>query len=243
MWSVLDGWQQVWLGVLLALWAVLLFGGFIAGKEDNHHSRRMPIWTRMLSSLALVVAGWSWYAFGRETPSALLQLCVAAGMTLGLVGDLFMARLIPVRNHVLGGIGAFGAGHVLYIIGLIWYSGATGLNAPAARWGGLVIWQLIGVTGWYVMVFRGQQAGLLHYAALPYALLLAGTAGMATGLALQQPAFTGMALGAALFLLSDLILAGELFSGLRFRLIGDFVWLTYGPGQMLIVYGAALALA
>jgi hypothetical protein len=46
-----------------------------------------------------------------------------------------------------------------------------------------------------------------------------------------------LALGAALFLLSDLILAGELFRGWR-RPGLDVVWLTYGPAQMLIVYSA-----
>lgn len=50
-----------------------------------------------------------------------------------------------------------------------------------------------------------------------------------------------LALGGALFLLSDLILAGDMFSDLFFRLIGDVVWLTYGPGQMLIVYSVGAA--
>lgn len=236
-------WPQVWLAALLVLWAALLFGGFIAGREDAQQARRMPVWTRMASSAALVLAGWSWYMFNRETPAALFSLCVAAGMTLGFVGDLFMARLIPVANYVLGGIGAFGAGHVLYIVGMLWYGGQAGLDAPGPRWGALALWLLIGAAGWYWVVYRGQQAGPLHYAALPYALLLAGTAGLATGLALQQAAFASVALGAALFLLSDLILAGQLFSGLRFRLISDVVWLTYGPGQMLIVYGAGSAAA
>ncbi len=35
--------------------------------------------------------------------------------------------------------------------------------------------------------------------------------------------------GGALFLASDLILAGQLFSALSFPLIGDVIWLTYGP--------------
>lgn len=237
IWGQLANWQRIWLAALLALWAALLFGGFVLGEGE----RRMPTWTRMASSAVLVAAGWSWYVFSRESPSAPFSLCVAAGMTMGFVGDLFMARLIPVDNHVLGGIGAFGAGHVLYIAGMVWYSRAAGLDAPGPRWGALALWLLIGGAGWYWLVFRGQQAGPLHYAALPYALLLAGTAGLATGLALQQPVFAALALGAALFLLSDLILAGQLFSGLRFRLIDDVVWLTYGPGQMLIVYGAGSA--
>jgi hypothetical protein len=101
-------------------------------------------------------------------------------------------------------------------------------------------WLLVGLVGWYLVVFRGQEVTMLHWAALPYALLLASTAGFATGLALQSSHFVPLALGAALFLLSDLILAGELFSGLKFPLIGDVIWLTYGPGQALIVYAASV---
>ena len=83
---------------------------------------------------------------------------------------------------------------------------------------------------------RGHTPTTLHWAALPYALLLASTAGFATGLALQDATLLPLALGAALFLLSDLILAAQLFNHLHFPLIGDVIWLTYGPGQMLIVY-------
>ena len=38
----------------------------------------------------------------------------------------------------------------------------------------------------------------------------------------------------------DLILAAQLFSGLAFPLIGDVIWLTYGPAQALIVYAATV---
>jgi hypothetical protein len=82
----------------------------------------------------------------------------------------------------------------------------------------------------------------LHYAALPYALLLSSTAGFATGLALNSGLFIPLALGCALFLLSDLIIAARLFNGVYFRLIDDVVWLTYGPAQMLIVYSVGAAM-
>jgi hypothetical protein len=51
-----------------------------------------------------------------------------------------------------------------------------------------------------------------------------------------------MAVGAAFFLLSDLILAAHLFNDLFFPLFEDAIWLTYGPGQMLIVYSVGSAL-
>ena len=105
------------------------------------------------------------------------------------------------------------------------------------------LWLVVGVIGWYLAVFRGQEKrSALHWMALPYALLLASTAGVVTGLAVQDPVFWPMAIGAALFVLSDLIIAGRLFnprplgSQRHSDLIDNTIWLTYGPGQMLIVY-------
>jgi hypothetical protein len=95
-----------------------------------------------------------------------------------------------------------------------------------------------------MVVLRGaEKPSSLHWAALPYALLLAMTAGLACGLALQEGGFIPVALGAVLFLISDLILAARLFNHAYFRWIDDWVWLTYGPAQMLIVYGTGMVVA
>ncbi|MCC7355405.1 MAG: lysoplasmalogenase [Anaerolineae bacterium] len=234
--------QSLWLTGLLVLWATLLFGGFAFGKADAGRIRRMPTWTRLTSSAALVVAGWSWFWITRGNAANSFALLVAIGMTFGFLGDLFMARLLPVSRYVLGGIGAFGLGHVVYIAAFLRLGNQAGLAAAGARWIAWILWLLVGLVGWYLAVYRGQRPTALHRAALPYALLLASTAGFATGLALQAPVFVSLAIGGALFLLSDLILAAQLFNGVRFYLIGDVVWLTYGPAQALIVYAVAGAL-
>ncbi len=227
------------LTLLWVLWAVLLFGGFLLGPADP--SQRMPQWTRLTSSAVLVVAGWSWFAITRHNPANNFVLWLAIGMSFGFLGDLFMAGVLPGGRNVLGGMATFGLGHVAYIIGIWHYSNQIGLTDGSMRWGSLVVWWIIGAVAWYFVVYRGQQSTTLHQAALPYALLLASTAGMATGLALQQSQFTWLAIGAALFLISDLILAAQLFNNITFPLIGDVIWLTYGPGQMMIVYSAATA--
>ncbi|HEX2913584.1 MAG TPA: lysoplasmalogenase [Chloroflexia bacterium] len=232
-----NSFQNLWLTALLAAWAGLLFGGFIFGRPDSENFRRMPGWTRLLSSLALVMAAWSWFIFLRETPLELYTLLIALGMTLGFAGDLFMAA-----NIVLGGIGSFGLGHVAYILAMLQYENDRALVATTPRFGAWSIWVAIGLAGWYLAVFRGQKSGVLHWAALPYATLLASTAGVATGLALQDGAFWSLAVGGALFLLSDLLIAANLFNGLRFRLLGDLIWLTYGPAQALIVFTTYFAM-
>lgn len=233
--------QRTWLIILLVLWALFLFGGFLIGSGDP--ARRMPVWTRMASSATLVVAAFSWYWFARDTAATSYALLIAIGMTFGFIGDLWLAGLLPGGRNVIGGIAAFGLGHIFYIIAILRLGTAAGLTAPGARWGALAVWLIIGAVGWYVVVFRGGSTTAVTWIALPYALLLASTAGLATGLALQDARFIPLAIGAALFLLSDLILAGELFAGLNFPLIGDVIWLTYGPGQMLIVYSVGYALA
>lgn len=239
--------QRYWLIGLLILWALLLFGGFAFGGPADA-SRRMPTWTRMASSATLVVAAFSWFAFTRSTPAGGYALLIAIGMTFGFLGDLLLAGLLPGGRNVIAGIIAFGVGHVFYITAMLRFASAAGLTNPASRWGALVVWLLIGLVGWYLVVWRGAAGAgitpsIVHWIALPYALLLASTAGLATGLALQDSRFIPLALGGALFLLSDLILAGEMFSGMTFRLIGDVIWLTYGPAQMLIVYSISTVLA
>jgi len=246
MFPQLNDEPRYWLIGLLILWAALLFGGFIFGKLDSDATHRIPRWARVASSFALVVAAWIGSMFADETPATdHYGFYVAIGMTLGFIGDLFMAQLIPLKNYVLGGIGSFGLGHIAYIIAFIRFGNEANLFSgnESARWIALMVWWVIALVGWYVVVFRGQKPTLLHYAALPYALLLGSTAGLAAGLALQESIFISLAIGTALFLLSDLILAAQLFNGLHFKMIGDVVWLTYGPAQMLIVYSVASAIA
>jgi hypothetical protein len=236
----------IWLCALLALWAALLVGGLIFGAKKATPERRMPTWTRLASSLTLVLAAWSWLALTRGGSSVACSALLALGMTLGCVGDLALARLLPLREPVLTGIPSFGLGHGAYIVALLACGGLHGLAAPWSGFAALLAWLAwlsIGLVGWYVVVAHGHRRTTLHWVALPYALLLASTAGVATGLTLQAEAFIFVALGGALFLASDLILAGQLFSGLTFPLIGDVIWLTYGPAQALIVYGGNAAFA
>jgi hypothetical protein len=229
--------QRLWLLLLLVLWAILLFGGFLLGSSKEE-GRRIPKWMRLSSSAVLVVAGWSWYLFVRESVVGVYAGLIAPGMTFGFVGDLFIAGVLVKSGGKIGGIAGFALGHVCYIVGIFWLLGfAPGRPVTGA----LLLWWLIAMAGWYFIVFRGATVTRLRWLVLPYALLLATTAGAATGLALEVPAFWLLVLGAALFLLSDMILGGEWFNDLQLPYIHDVVWLTYGPGQMLIVYSIGIA--
>jgi YhhN-like protein len=228
--------QRWWLLGLLVLWAGFLLGGLLLGKPNPARTARMATWTRMASSLMLVIAAWSWAWMARTGPADRFAVLIAVGMTLGFVGDLCLAGLLPLREPVLGGIGAFGLGHVAYALGLFDVANRLGVETAGLHWAAWVVWLILGLAGWGFIVLPSSQPAALRWAALPYTLLLASVPGIATTLAFQAPAFASVALGGALFFVSDLILASQLFRKLHFTGINDIIWLTYGPGQMLIVY-------
>lgn len=231
------------LQLLMVLWAGSLFGSFLFEGE-------VATWGRMTSSAALVAAGWTWFLVLRDAGLSSQALTagrryvfgIAMGMTLGFVGDLCNAEIIPLPNQTMGGIAAFGTGHVFYIMACLGIGRFLKLDRPGVKYGALAFCLALGAIGWVVVTITLEKWNIVHWAALPYAMLLAGTMGCALGLALQDKAFTMLTLGATLFFLSDLVLAFRLFHG-SFWMAGFFVWILYGPGQMLIVYSTGLAIA
>lgn len=211
--------------MLVALWAVLLLGGYLLGRRAVPPG--IPRWARISSSLVLVMLAWYGVLLASAPAPSRYAGLIALGMTSGFVGDLFMARLLPAPHRVLMGMLTFGVGHVAYIAAMVGY-------APLG-WIALLLWLALGIALVYRLFFRGAARSRLRWAVLPYALLLASTAGVASGLAWQQPLFIGLALGAVLFLVSDLLIALDLFSPLRLPAMNDAIWLLYGPGQLLIV--------
>ena len=237
MFAVRNDAASAWLLALLLIWALSLLGSI--GASWPSPEKRLPLATglRMASAATLALAAWSWYLVARDIPHvALFAFLIAIGMSLGLLGDLLLANLLPLKQGFLAGMAAFALGHIAYIAAILTLT-------PRIQWVIEGIALLVRLVGWYLAVFRaGKDDGLLGWVALPYALLLTTTAGVATGLAIQTPQFVPLAIGAALFLISDLLVAGEQFGQLRFPHSGEAVWLTYGPAQMLIVYAVNSAL-
>jgi hypothetical protein len=218
-------------GVLYALSGALLLLGLLFGRYDPRRRNRIPLPVRMLSSaLVLACALLLWRnAAPRSKRAAGL---VAAGMGCGFVGDLVMAEVFPLPEHVIYGMLAFGAGHGLYMRAFLDRArGADTARRPAtfgAAWA-------VALAGWWALVRNPAISPKLNYGALGYGLLLSSMSGQAAWLAAQDRRYAPLALGGALFLLSDVILASELFRKLHVTSIGDVIWLTYIAGQGLIV--------
>lgn len=207
------------------LWAILLWGGFFRSRRRGQATISRP-W-RVLSSLVLVLlAGYGTF-LAVHPPHNRYAGLIALGMLIGFIGDLFMARLLPAPNRELMGMLAFSLGHTAYIAAILTY-------API-HWAGPLLWLALAVLLGYWFILRGHKISAMRITALGYALFLALSAGSASGLAWHLPIFGGLALGTALFFISDLLIALELFTPHRLTLHNNLVWLLYGSGQLLIV--------
>jgi len=227
----------------LALWAALLILGFAFGQLNETRTNRIPLWNRMGSSLILVACALIWWQVGAAgSPLVSYARLICFGMAVSFLGDLIMARVIPLPERVIFGMLAFGIAHVCYIFAYLDLGQTLALSRRAAQLGGMIaLWAIAGAL-WWLLIRSPQTSNVLNAGSLIYALLLATMTGMAVSLAVQQPRLGLLALGAILFLISDVILGNELFRNNVWPLVGDVVWVTYIVGQALIVFSTATAL-
>lgn len=226
---------------LLAAWIVLLLAGLLFGKPGPDRRNRLPLPLRMTLSMLLLLAAGLWQRGGTAgTSLATMGVWLTLGMACGLLGDLFMAGLlVPKPRNVIFGILAFGAGHIAYILAFRQIAQVIGLGSgPVWLWS-LLLCLLLGLVLWLTLVRTPARGAVLNIGTLLYSLLLALMAGNAFALAFQTTGFGPLAAGAALFMLSDLILGNELMRRTYFPSIGDVIWTSYTVAQMLIIYGAA----
>jgi hypothetical protein len=215
----------------------IYIAGFILGRPNAELTHRSPTWARMINSATLVVAALVWWrTVAVGTPFAVYAAFIFLGMAWSFVGDLLMARVIPLPAHPIPGIVAFGVAHIFYILGCVQIGRALGLSNSGVWVGALLALELLGVVLWRSLIYSPQASPVLAYGALGYALLLAGTTGAAIALAIQEPRTTVLAVGAVLFLISDAILGNRLLRDNDWFMVGDVVWAIYIAGQSLIVF-------
>jgi uncharacterized membrane protein YhhN len=215
-------------GVLagLALAAAVLYGQRFAGVEDK-----------------------GWVGAGVKTAStALLAVLLALmsgaegfwliplGLALGALGDLCLA--LKGERAFLAGVGAFGLGHLAYAGGVLLRSRDIGFDGLSLGEGAA----LLGLLGLLVSTefWLAPRTGSLRWPVRGYVGLI-GLMGVAVILLPAAPGQGVLRAGAALFMLSDLMLAIQLFvardPGLR-RGLALALWPAYWGGQALIAWGA-----
>lgn len=227
---------------LFFLWLLTLGTGLLLDLKwlDKEYFSALPS-LKLTSSFILVLAA-CYTIFKTSGAPRRIASFIAVGMAFGFLGDCAMAGLFKFfPSPVIGGMLFFGIGHLAYIYGALLARQYFQIPAKALWWLAILAWQVIGILIWVFIVNRSEQHLPLHIPALAYGALLAATAGVTSALAIQSRQFILAALGAMLFLFSDGVIAWEMFQGST-PLLRFLVWATYGPGQMLIVFGFAWVL-
>lgn len=180
--------------------------------------------TALLAVLALAMpyGGWFWL--------------IPLGLALGALGDLFLA--LGGVQRFLAGVAAFGLGHLAYAGGFLWRSdeiGFDGLSVAELAALSLLLVLLLSTEGWLA-----PRTGELRQPVRGYVGLI-GLMGVAAVVLPAHPGQGVLRLGAALFILSDLMLALQLFvvkdQGAR-RGLALALWPAYWAGQSQIAWGA-----
>ena len=230
----------LWIG-----WLVTLLASYLAGWTHQHWWDGARLDLPMISCLLLVVAAWVAWSALRGSRFSLRMALVAVGMTLGFYGDSHVGDRFwwpPFPHKIVGGIVFYGLGHLAYVAACISIRRQLELAGGRRWWLPILAWQLIALVGWAAVALTAEKEPDLRVPTLIYTLLVAATPGFASALAVQRPEFRAMAVGGAMFLASDILLAWQLFHGSFSGLVG-LIWVNYGGGEMLIVYGAIMGIS
>jgi len=231
---------RVVLGALLTLWTVALVGSLALELTDAPIAHSTVTWLFRSTSPLLVLIAWVFYAGGPCDGLRPVRLLVAIGMSVSCLGDVVMGQIIPTPEPILTGIAVFGTAHIIYIITFAMVAGRFVLASSRLRWTSIALAVAVGVACWSIFVRTPSAAAALNTGALVYALIIGSMGGMALSLALQDRRFIFTAVGAGLFMLSDVILGARALRDARWEYIGEAVWWSYIIGQMLIVYSLGI---
>jgi hypothetical protein len=228
---------------MAALWiaqVVIFAAGWLGPWRDapaRATNGRLPVAARMLLSLSLVCAALLIWQRSRPGFAAYTQL-VFLGMAASFVGDLIMARLLPLPNRLIGGMLAFGTAHALYIGGYVRVVHVHGASvANPGLWLGLVLYGACSLGGWWLFIRNPRKGTAMNAGALVYGTWIGVMAAFALALAVGLGgAWWIAALGGLLFVASDFLIGITDIRGMRIQNANDWIWLTYVAGQMGIIY-------
>jgi YhhN family len=233
--------RSVLISILWLLWFVLLPCTFVAGVATGDSS-----WSRFwwVSSVVLSAGAWINWFWHRRDRLGFCFACIALGMTLGTLADVYGAfKVIRFTEPLVMIIPLFALGHVGYVCGTLTLASRLKLTGHS-KWtkvlaSAVVVYCLVGLGLWVALVYPSEDLTSMHVPTAVYTIFLAVAAAVMAAVAWLDRRFLAMGIGGALFLISDGFLAVRLFQD-NWRGIGDLCWITYGIGQMLIVYGAIL---
>ena len=211
---------------LMTIFVMRLAGTMLAGVSAALHIRaeyRGPRWQvylcKPLTTTILLAL-----ALGAHGPAGVrYQLAIAAGLALSLAGDVFL--MLP-DDRFVAGLASFLAAHVAYLVAFT--TGVTLGTAP-------LLLAPFAVVGTAVLGFLWPSLGRLRAPVGVYVIVIIAMAGQASVRAwtLHTTSSLLAATGAALFVVSDTILAVNRFRA-PFRRAQALIMGTYVTAQWLI---------
>ena len=213
-------------------WALAALGLAAAVAYGVYFLRRPPTWLRAgVKTLAIGAPAAGFIIAGAPFPLVLALVASA-------LGDFFLALdkkwVLPL------GILSFLIAQLVYFVILtaIWFF--SGDNSPL--WPRYLAMGALIATTIAFLIWMAPRLGWMAFGVVPYSIAITGMAAMAMWLPWDGwPAMVG----AVLFVVSDFVLATELFrlpqdASVR-RVTAPVVWWTYVAAQALIVAGILLA--
>lgn len=215
-------------------------------EKTRRYSLKAVFWKTLISFLFVSVGAFA----SRCAPDTGRTPCtlVLLGLCLGMLGDIWLDLKYVYRQDdqalTVAGFFVFGAGHVLYMGGLLLRYARPGALPY------LLIPALLAVLASAAVVLTEKPMKLRYGKMKPvvaaYGFLLFGTVFLSGSLALmhgwQERALNFFFAGAVLFALSDLILSGTYFGEGKERPIDlTLNYLTYFPAQYLIALSLLFA--
>lgn len=199
---------------------------------------------RMGLSFSLVVGALLvWIGSPPASVQAAYSAWALGGMSASFIGDLIMARLIPLSSRLIGGMIAFGAAHALYVSGYlaaVRTAGGSIVNAGLCI--ALVLYGAATYLGWRGAIRNPSKPRAINAGALLYGAWVALMAAVAAGMAAALGGTWWLAaLGGLSFVVSDFLIGVTDIGQRHFQNANDWIWLTYLAGQMGIIYAAAVS--
>lgn len=229
----------IFIFILLAAWLLAYIIGMMIGKKDADYRRRFhPAGKIVMMVCTIAVAAIILFRYARGTEIAPYALFILLGLVASIIGDAILAQLLPFKNSLLPGVLAFSVAHICYFIAITHANRLLGIEDITLYPLFFFAIALLFVFGWYRVVRPADLGQKGKRALLAYGLLLVAMATFAVYASIFDRRLSLLALGTTLFLISDMILYGDITNFRRFRYIGDVVWIIYAVGQMAIAFSS-----
>ena len=214
---------------LIVLQSVLLFLAILFPEYSKYFHTS-------ISALFLAYAGFR--VFHYRLSSVLLFMAMA----FCFLGDLILAKIIPVPESFLTGMAAFAIGQILYILLF-----RKVLKEAKQKTRDRIFYQSIVVLGlillgvWGCLVIPADADLMLTIAILVYGGLLVTMASYAMQLLVLSKKYLLVGLGGVSFLISDMVIALTSVVGMEIPQKKHIIWFTYTFALMGMIYGFAWA--